>query len=907
MLRRLLARLFAMLRHRRLDAELDEEIEAHLALATEEYMREGMMLEAAQRAARKSFGGVEQVRQRHREARGFPWLEGLGKDLELSARTLVRERGFATTVVLTLAIGIGANAAIISVVDAVLLRPLPYPDSERVVSIGLMEQPDPTGLRAVFGERFPVHLNGAGVRLFREENRSFRELGAYLSPYPLALTGSGEPVQVAVSALTNSAFDVLAVAPRLGRLPSDEEDVPGAPRVALLSHDLWSARFGSDPQVIGRTIELNDTLREVIGVMPPDFAFPEGEIDSEIDDAIDVWIPLRLDLSDTSVPRSMYHVTGRLRSDVTPASASADVARLIQRLPESGYGGRFLNEWFAGVVSVRPLKEDLVGQSRGPLLVILGAVSFVLLIALSNITTLFIVRSEERAQQRAVRAALGASRQRLLQYATSEALLLAMLGGLAGLMLAFLGTRALIAMAPPSMPRLDDVEINRLVLGYVAAVSAVAGVVFAALPMWGMRSTRWLPELAGAGQNTMQAPERARIREGLVAAQVALAVVLLIGSGLMVRSYAKLRSVDPGFDPQDVITFGLMPPATRYSYDEAVALYSSLVERLGAVPGVRSAAVTTSLPLMPLRVPVVHLDIEDFPDFPALTDVRWVTPGYFETMRIPILSGRTMLPEDVNEPRFFANVALAERWGSTTSAIGRRIGAPWASARWGEITGVVGDGHPRGLAFAEASGAYIPIGGPFTVGRDPARPLLILSPVSVAVRTNEGSRDLVPALRREVGLLDSELPMMDVRSMEEVLSESDAVSRTSFTMLLLLISAGIALVLGAVGIYGVIAYSVSRRTAEIGVRVALGATSANILPRVVSVGMTPAFLGIGAGIGIALWGSRVLSALLFETNRLDPSTFLAAPGLLLLVAALACIVPAWRAITIDPVRALRSE
>ena len=906
MLRRLFARLSAMLSHRRIDADLDEEIEAHLAMATEEYMREGMTLEAAQRAARISFGGVEQVRERHREARSFPWLEGLRRDLELSARTLVRERGFATTVVLTLAIGIGANAAIVSVVDAVLMRPLPYPDSERVVSIGLTEQPDPTGRLAIIGGRFPVHLNGAGFRLFREENRVFQELGAYLSPYPLALTGSGEPVQVAVSALTNSAFDVLAVAPRLGRMPSDEEDVPGAPRVALLSHDLWSARFGSDPQVIGRTIELNDTLREVIGVMPPDFAFPEGEIDSDIDDAIDVWMPLRLDLSDSNILRSMYHVIGRLRPDVTPASASADVARLIQRLPESGYGGRYFNEWFAGVVSVRPLKEDLVGQSRGPLLIILGAVSFVLLIALSNITTLFLVRSEERAQQRAVRAALGASQQRLLQHATSEALLLAMLGGLGGLILAFIGTRALIAMAPLSMPRLEDIQINRIVLGYVAAVCATAGIVFAALPVWGMRSTRWLPDLAGAGQNTMQGPERARIREGLVAAQVALAVVLLIGSGLMVRSYAKLKSVDPGFDPENVITFGLMPPATRYSYDEAVALYSSLVERLGALPGVRSAAVTTSLPLMPLRVPVLHLDIEDFPDFPALTDVRWVTPGYFETMRVPILNGRTMLPEDVNEPRFFANAALAERWGSA-SAIGRRIGAGWASARWGEITGVVDDGHSRGLEFSIASGAYIPIGGPFTVRRDPARPLLMLSPVSVAVRTNEESRDLVPALRREVALLDPELPLMDIRSMDQVLSESDAVSRTSFTMLLLLISAGIALVLGAVGIYGVIAYSLSRRTAEIGVRVALGASSANILTRVMSVGLAPALLGIGVGLLIALWGSRALSSLLFETDRLDLPTFFAAPGVLILVGAIACIVPAWRAIAIDPVRALRSE
>jgi putative ABC transport system permease protein len=687
--------------------------------------------------------------------------------------------------------------------------------------------------------------------------------------------------------MTNSAFAVLSVSPQLGRLPTDEEDLPGARPVALLSHELWSARFGSDPSVVGRTIDLDDTIREVVGVMPAGFGFPSRRID--------IWLPMRLDPSSSDTRSSSYALFGRLRADATTESASADVDRLVQRLPEVGYPQALLTTVLAGDADVMTLKEELVGGSRALLLVVLGAVSIVLLIALSNVATLFIVRAEERTQQRAVRSALGASRRRLLQHALSEAVLLALAGGLGGLLLALAGTRVLVALAPPSLPRLESVEISAVVLGYATGVSLAAALVFALVPALATRTTgRPASALSAAGRNATAGRARLRLRGVLVATEVALAVVLLIGSGLMVRSYAQLRSVDPGFDPTNLVTFGLVLPATRYSSAEAVELYQRLVTNLSMLPDVESAAVTTGLPVTPAQA-AYRLDIEDFPEGTDPFVVRRVTPGYFETVGIPIVAGRTMLPEDADEFRVFVTASFVELYWPTVSAVGKRIGA---GGTWAEVVGVVGDDQIRGLDIPIEEAAYVPIGVAFSSS---------VQPVSVVVRTRGIGPDIAPLLRRAVGTLDPELPLIEIRSMHEVISGSYAVSRASFTMLLLVLAATVALVLGAVGIYGVIAYVVSCRTSEIGVRIALGATSADIWSRVVGTGVLPALAGVAAGLVVAIVGSRVLASLLFETSRLDPSTFVAGPAVLLVAAAAACVVPARRAIRIDPVQALRSE
>ena len=877
MLRLLLAKLDAVLRRRRMDAELDEEIDSHLAMATEEFVRQGMTREAARRAALKSFGGVDQVRERHREARGLPWLDDFGRDFTLALRTLVRERGFSGMTIATLAIAIGANAAVLSVVDAVLIRPLPYLDSDRVVTVRV-EGPE--------GTRPQARFTGAGYRFFREAGRSFEELGTY-NLTQLVLTGAGDPMRTSVVRISSGAFDVLGVSPQLGRLPDSVEDAPDGPPVILLSHELWATQFRSDPNVIGRTVELNDTTREVIGVMPPEFFFPS---------VVDVWIPLQLELGTPDAANFVFGIVGRLRPGVSLESASVEVEALIARLPEVGHDPGSVAVVLPGRAEVLTMKEFLVGNSRYPLMIVLGAVSLVLLIALANVTSLFLVREEARAPQRALRAALGASGGRLARHAFAEAALLAGGGALLGLLLASAGTRALVEIGPTSIPRLDEVGVGPLVWVYAAAVSIVAALQFTLVPTRGDGSlSRLAIALSAAGRNATAGPERLRLRGVLVATQVALAVVLLIASGLVARSYGNLRSVDPGFDPSDLVTFNLLLPAARYTNAEAAPLYQRLVEDLEALPGIEAAAVTRGLPITPIQA-AYTLAVDGHPNEREPFVVRWVTPGYFETMGIPVVAGRTMQPGDANEFRVFINSAFAERFWTVESAVGKRV-APGRDPLF-EVVGVVGDDRIRGLDVPLEPAAYVPINAP----RSPA----ILF-VSVVVRTPRSAEDLAPELRRAVASLDPELPLIDIQAMDEVIAESFAVSRTSFLMLLLGIAAVVSLILGAVGIYGVIAYVVSRRTPEIGLRLALGAEPRHIWSRVIGRGALPAMIGVVAGIGIALVGSRVLSSLLFETSPRDLATFLAGPAALLLVAVAASVVPARHALLIDPARALRSE
>jgi predicted permease len=877
MLRAWLTRLRSMLERRRLDEEMDEEIRAHLELATEEYLRRGMSPEDARRAALRSFGGVEQVRERHREQRAFSFLDDIARDLRLAARTLGKERGFAVTAILTLTIAIGANTAIVSVVDAVLLRPLPYPDPDEVVTLGL---------RRSTGERTQGQFTVAAYGLLRDENESFQDLGAYTTSQA-ALTGAGEPMHASVSAVTNSVFAVLGLSPLVGRLPAAEEDLPAGPRVVVLSHGLWTTRFESDPAVVGRTIELNDTIRNVIGVMPEGFGFPSERVDA--------WVPLGLDPATQDTRAFVFRLVGRLRPGATPASASSDVDRLVRRLPEVGHASRALTTYLEGDASILPIKEDQVGDSRRLLLVLLGAVSLLLLIAFSNVAALFIVRAEERSQQRVVRSALGASRRRLVQHALGEALLVSLVGGLGGLLLALAGARALVDLAPDSIPRLDGVGLGTTVLSHTIGVSVLTAILFAVLPTLATRSTHGAGiALSAAGRSATAGRDRLRLRSALVAAQVGLAVVLLIGSMLVVRSYGRLRSVDPGFDPTSLVTFGLVLPATRYSGPEAVELAQRLVGSLRALPDVESAALSTGLPVTPLQA-AVTLGIEGYPNDALSFVIRWVTPGYFEAMGIPVVAGRTMRADDfANSRGWFVTEAFAEEYiGDAASTVGRRIGPREVDP---EVVGVVGDDQIRGLDIPTEAAVYAPMG---TLART--------RPMSAVVRTRSAVADIAPILRRTVAQLDPELPLIDIRPMEEIISESYAVSRTRFAMLLLVLCALVALGLGAVGIYGLISYAVSRRTSEIGVRIALGATSGRILARFAAMGVMPAVAGIAGGIVIAVLGSRALSSLLFQTDRLEPSTFLAGPAVLLAVAVIACAVPTRRAIAIDPMRALRSE
>jgi putative ABC transport system permease protein len=806
-------------------------------------------------------------------------------DLRIAVRALVKAPTFALVTVATLAVAIGANSAIFSVVDGVLLRPLPYPDADRIVrvSAGVLPQAG-GGPEAPFSDRGYWH--------FKENNRSFEAFGGYEggnAQWPL--TNDGPPLQVDVALMTLSAFEVLGVEPQRGRLPTPEEDVPDAPQVVLISDGLWVDRYGADPGIVGRTVELNGVTREVIGVMPPDYDFPTPQTD--------VWAPDRLNPASENF--GGHHIQGiaRLASGVTLETAEADAESLIGRFDEIGYGP----EWFVGIFSgeavVRTLKDEIIGDSRQPLLILLGTVAFVLLIACSNVANLLLVRAESRTRERAVRIALGSGRGRLMQYVLTESMLLSLVGGAAGILLAWIGTRALVSAGPASIPRLGEIGLNANVLLFTTAVSVVAGLLFGLLPALRAGSKRTLAALRDGGRGSTIGRDRHRARNVLVVGQVALALMLLVGSGLMVRSFQQLRSVDPGFDAAGVMTFRLSPPPSKYPGGDGTAqFYDQLLERLEAIPGATSAGGITNLPLTGGGA-ILTTQIDDFPtpegEFPPTFLIRRATPGYFETMGMPLVEGRTFTTDDHNARlgSLIISESIKRQYWPNESALGKRMTTAGAPAR---VVGVVGDVHDTGLEIPAEQFVYKPMLDSVGGG---------VRPMMIAVRTDGDPETLVPGIRAAVEGLDPDLPITELQSMEDVLG--DSLSRTSFTMSLLLLAAVVALFLGAVGIYGVLSYVASQRTAEMGVRLALGADAATVRKVIRSQGMMLAVIGVAVGLAGAVALGGVMSSLVYGVSPADPMTLVAVSLVFLAVAAGASLIPAARAARTPPAVALRAD
>jgi putative ABC transport system permease protein len=806
-------------------------------------------------------------------------------DLRIAVRALVKAPTFALVTVATLAVAIGANSAIFSVVDGVLLRPLPYPDADRIVrvSAGVLPQAG-GGPEAPFSDRGYWH--------FKENNRSFEAFGGYEggnAQWPL--TNDGPPLQVDVALMTLSAFEVLGVEPQRGRLPTPEEDVPDAPQVVLISDGLWVDRYGADPGIVGRTVELNGVTREVIGVMPPDYDFPTPQTD--------VWAPDRLNPASENF--GGHHIQGiaRLASGVTLETAEADAESLIGRFDEIGYGP----EWFVGIFSgeavVRTLKDEIIGDSRQPLLILLGTVAFVLLIACSNVANLLLVRAESRTRERAVRIALGSGRGRLMQYVLTESMLLSLVGGAAGILLAWIGTRALVSAGPASIPRLGEIGLNANVLLFTTAVSVVAGLLFGLLPALRAGSKRTLAALRDGGRGSTIGRDRHRARNVLVVGQVALALMLLVGSGLMVRSFQQLRSVDPGFDAAGVMTFRLSPPPSKYPGGDGTAqFYDQLLERLEAIPGATSAGGITNLPLTGGGA-ILTTQIDDFPtpegEFPPTFLIRRATPGYFETMGMPLVEGRTFTTDDHNARlgSLIISESIKRQYWPNESALGKRMTTAGAPAR---VVGVVGDVHDTGLEIPAEQFVYKPMLDSVGGG---------VRPMMIAVRTDGDPETLVPGIRAAVEGLDPDLPITELQSMEDVLG--DSLSRTSFTMSLLLLAAVVALFLGAVGIYGVLSYVASQRTAEMGVRLALGADAATVRKIILSQGMMLAVIGVAVGLAGAVALGGVMSSLVYGVSPADPMTLVAVSLVFLAVAAGASLIPAARAARTPPAVALRAD
>jgi putative ABC transport system permease protein len=814
-------------------------------------------------------------------------MGSLAEDVRLAFRVLMKDRGFAALTVVTLAVAIGANTAIFSVVDGVLVRPLPYPEPDRVVSVrtGTIPAPGRTG---------DLPFSDRGYWHFHDNNHSFSAFGGYVggeAGIQLSLTGQGEPVQVNAIAMTQSAFEVLGTPPALGRLFTPEEDVPGQPQVALLGHRFFTGYFGGNPSVIGRRIDLGNFSVEVIGVMPQGFDFPSPEID--------MWIPRGLDPESENFGGHSIWGIARLAPNATVESAVEDSESLIARFAEAGYGPTWFTGVFSGKAFVRTLQDEVVGDVRTPLLILLGAMAFLLLIACSNVANLFLVRAEARTRESAVRLALGSGRGRLVRYVLTESMILALVGGVGGIALAYLGTKALVAIAPAAIPRLDEIRIRGSVLVYTAGLSVLAGLLFGVLPALRSGSDRMLGSLRDGGRGATVGRERHLVRRLLVVGQVALALIVLVGSGLMVRSFEALRNTDQGFDPDGVLTFRLAPsPAKHGGTPEGLAqFYDDLIARLDDMPGVTSAGAVTVLPLQGVGSRLTTR-IDEFPlpedEFPPSFLIRRATPGYFETMRIPVLEGREFTADDHNSRlgTLIISESIKDRYWPDQSALDKRMQTAGAPAH---SVGVVGDVHALGTDLPVEPAIYKPMLDSVGGG---------VSTMSMVVRVDGGPLALAPSIRSTIQAIDPDLPISDMRTMNDLIG--DSLSRTSFTMTLLVLAAAIAVLLGSVGVYGVMSYVSSQRTAEIGVRMALGSDPGRVRRMILAQGLKIAGAGVAAGLVGALATGRILASLLYGVSPRDPLTLVVGSVIFLAIAALAAWVPARRAAKTPPAVALQA-
>jgi putative ABC transport system permease protein len=822
-------------------------------------------------------------------------METLRQDVRFGLRTLRKRPGFTLVAVLTLALGIGANSAIFSVVNAVVLRPLPYAAPERLV--------------ALWG-----NLNQKGfeeVELSAPEFADFRARGAHVFEDAAAyyeggfnMTGAGEPERVRGVYATAGLFSTLGVAPLKGRAYTAEEDRPGSNDVVVISHSLWRRRFNSDPAVAGKSVMLDGRACTVVGVMPADFRFPDNDTD--------IWKPAAFDadlLSPNNRGSHFMSAVARLKPGFDAGRAGEEVAALARAQGEENP-----NSYPRGFgASIRPLAEEVVGRSvRTSLFVMLGAVGLVLLIACANVANLLLARAASRRKEVAVRTALGAGRARIMRQLMTESVLLSLAGGAAGLVLALWGVDLLVALAPEGTPRVGEVGLDARVVAFTFGVSLLTGVVFGLAPALHASKVDLNESLKEGGRGSGEGAGRGSLRGLLVVGEFALALVLLAGAGLLVKSFSRVLGESPGFDARGVLTMRLVLPQTKYrSYEEHRAFYSNLFGRLRALPGVEAVGANNLLPLNGNGGSRTFL-IEGRPVPPGQPkpeeQLRFVTPGYFASLRVPVLRGRDFDERDVQSAPRVAVVtrAMAERHWPGEEAVGKRIAYAGIARgqeqrpEWIEVVGVVGDVRHRGLDLESKPEIYVPVYQPLFSNR-PVPPLSLY----VAVRTSGDAGALAASVRREVAAVDPEQPVANVRTMEERLAES--VAQRRFNMTLLGIFACVALVLAGVGVYGVMAYAVARRTHEIGIRVALGARRGDVLRLVLRQGMWLALAGVAAGLVGAYAATRLMSGLLYGVSPTDPLTFAGVAALLAAVGLLACLVPARRATKVDPMVALRYE
>jgi predicted permease len=884
--KRILSLFRNLFRKRAVEQALDDELRSSIEVLTEEKMKQGLSQSAARREALMEIGGIEQVKEGVRVVRAGRFVEDLARDIRYALRQLRRNPGFTAVAVLTLAIGIGAATAIFSVINGVLLQPLPYSHQGRLVEVGL----DLPGIN-----QFNWPLSPPEYFTFREQSRTFQDIGLYYSGFGGALysanvTGLGRPEHVPALGVTDGVLPILEVTPLLGRSFTRADDEPGSADVVMITYGYWHSKFGGDRSVIGKTMDVDGKPSTIIGVLPQRFRFL-GMTN------LDILLPLR--------PRTQrgynYFAVARLKPGVTLAAANADVARMIRMqvelFPEAA---KFFKEARIGP-NLQPLKQYVIGDVGKVLWVLMGGIGLVLLIACANVANLLSVRVEGRQHELSIRAALGGSRGRIAGGLFLESLVLAVIGGALGLLFAYGGLRVLIALAPSDLPRLNDIGIDGPVLLFTLGVTMVAGLLFGSMLPLKYSGVRVGSGLRESGRSVSASREQHRARSALVVIQVGLALVLLVSSGLMIRTFQALTHVQPGFTaPAEVETFHVhFPPEMMKTPERLLRMDQAILDKIGAIPGVSSADFSGAVPMDAGAEsdPVLVKNHMLQGQLPPARKSFWVSPGFFNTMGIPIVAGRDLTWNDLlsKHPVALVSENLARQyWQNPSDALGKQIGG--SPEAWRQIVGVVGNVHDDGTSQEAPATVYWPI-----TDAD-----VFLGGPAFAIRSaSAGTQSLVNEVQRAVWSVDPDLPLYQVHTLDYYYSKSMA--RTSFTLVMLALAGGMALLLGIVGLYGVIAYSVSQRTHEIGIRIALGAQRRDVLKLVVNGGMGLTVIGVGVGVAGALALTRFLSSLLYGVKPTDPLTFVAVSLVLTAVALLACYIPARRATKADPIVALRYE
>jgi putative ABC transport system permease protein len=870
----LLRKLRWYLGRRRFEADLDEELRFHESLAAAEAEQRGAAPTEAHAAARRRLGNDAQLREETRSIWTVAWVEGLSRDLRYAIRALRHRPGSAMTSILTLALGIGATTALWSVLDPVLLRPLPYRNAGSLVALLEVHKDRPEGQEIA---------SPANLLDWRERNRTLQDVALYTWSYA---TLADEPAEELTGrAITTNMLRLLGAAPALGRGFAAEDTLPKGPQAVLLSYPLWRRRFGADPSVVGRPFRVRDRPMVVVGVMPPDFRRLGDE---------EFWVPFPV-TTDLRTPRGRYVMgIGRLKPGVTASAATAELQTIARGL--AAEHPRFNAAWTARAV---PLAEQVTGRARPVLWLLAGAIGFVLIVACANVANLHLGQAIARRGELAIRLALGASRIQVVRQWLVEGLVLAVAGGALGVAVAAAGVRLLVASKVSQIPRLEDVGVDLRVLAFAGLVTALAGIAFGLAPALVVREGRLRGVLTGHSGSDPN-PKAGRLRAGLVVAQVALCFILLAGAGLAVRSLGRLLDQDLGLDPAGMLSFRVSLSGAEYrDAPRRNAFFAELAARAAALPGVRAAGLSTFLPLTGVQ-PGTAFRVVDEPEPPPgqgpSTQVNEVDPGYFTAFGIPILRGRGFGSEDRADGRRVVVVsrALARVVAGGGDALGRQLKISWREPDSAfTIIGVAGDVRVNGLDIEPRPAVY------FAAAQSPAFSM------ALSVRAAGNPVALAQPLRALVAALDRGLPVVDLSTMEERIQRSVADRR--YPMALLALLGGLALALAAIGLYGVLAYAVAQRQRELGVRRAIGASDGAVLRLVIGGGFRLVLLGLGLGLAGAIATTRFLGHLLFEISPTDPATLAASAAAVALVALAGCALPARRAARVDPVIALRSD